>query len=580
VIPEILDGKPVLGISAGAFQSKGMLKKIYLPAGLRFIAATAFEACSSLKEIHIPASLETVDMKAFSGCKKLSDVWYEGTKEQWSRVRISTSSSENALLLKASIHCSGKEPDADALNDVKKKWFSEDVRYLLSEGFFKVSGGTFGSDENETGLDILNVLYDRSGNAKQYRDASDWAEKNGIAGADFSGAFTVGELAQVLFKTAVYNGFMEKAGTGAAGFTGEENLSAEQAEALRWADQKGYLKEIKENLSGYDVSRKATRAVSSSVLAAYLKSDDSSANRASGIYGRIQELLKDKGDGKMHVIALNLNKTGLSGKTGDSSFLIFPDGKTMMIDTGYGKCSDLMKDFLKKTGLSHLDYFVISHPHSDHIGNALLVLNTIYENGGTVGHFLYTGLDLKSSTTDDKVQSLLTEKGCGVNANVRAGDSFRIGEVDLKIYNPEDSDLTTASSDQSDKNVNQTSLAMKFTFGTSTYLTCGDLYAVKERSLAAEYGDALQADVIKANHHGTYTSSSMQWINTVKPSVVLAECDDIGSSENWRRFSGAGASYYNVGLDGMIMVDLDNAKGYTVTTQYDSFLREPVSRQE
>ena len=43
---------------------------------------------------------------------------------------------------------------------------------------------------------------------------------------------------------------------------------------------------------------------------------------------------------------------------------------------------------------------------------------------------------------------------------------------------------------------------MKFTYGKSTFLTSGDLYRDKELELIARYGEALKADVMKANHHG------------------------------------------------------------------------------
>ena len=74
---------------------------------------------------------------------------------------------------------------------------------------------------------------------------------------------------------------------------------------------------------------------------------------------------------------------------GESSFLILPDGTTMLIDVGdyapkdYPKMGELLPDTSRRAGewiaryvqrvnphKDQVDYLVISHFHSDHIGDA------------------------------------------------------------------------------------------------------------------------------------------------------------------------------------------------------------------
>lgn len=50
------------------------------------------------------------------------------------------------------------------------------------------------------------------------------------------------------------------------------------------------------------------------------------------------------------------------------------------------------------------------------------------------------------------------------------------------------------------------------------------------RKLAEQYGDLLKADVMKSNHHGTYTSNGQKWLQTVQPNAIITDAEDIGNA--------------------------------------------------
>ena len=64
---------------------------------------------------------------------------------------------------------------------------------------------------------------------------------------------------------------------------------------------------------------------------------------------------------------------------GDSIFIRLPDRKNMLIDCGendvHGKNFNTIKDHLNAYSVKTIDYFVLTHPDGDHIGNAQKVLN-------------------------------------------------------------------------------------------------------------------------------------------------------------------------------------------------------------
>ena len=114
---------------------------------------------------------------------------------------------------------------------------------------------------------------------------------------------------------------------------------------------------------------------------------------------------------------------------------------------------------------------------------------------------------------------------------------------------------------------------MKFTYGTSTYLTCGDIYQNKELELIDQYGEALAADVIKANHHGTHTSNYAEWLTAISPLAMFAPADDIGGTPLAKLAAELGIAYYSVGLDGLVMFKMGDSRNYEVISRYDSSLR-------
>ncbi|MCU0662927.1 MAG: MBL fold metallo-hydrolase [Myxococcota bacterium] len=66
----------------------------------------------------------------------------------------------------------------------------------------------------------------------------------------------------------------------------------------------------------------------------------------------------------------------------DSSLVFFPTGKIMMVDSATeGKFASTVLPFLKQHGIKHLDYYVETHPHPDHIGGrAALIANKIVDS--------------------------------------------------------------------------------------------------------------------------------------------------------------------------------------------------------
>lgn len=295
------------------------------------------------------------------------------------------------------------------------------------------------------------------------------------------------------------------------------------------------------------------------------------ADRRGTVIARVKAALASGGDGNIYILAPDLRVPDITAKTGDCTLVVFPRGAAMLIDAGLADSGAHVLGMLRELELTHLDYFLLTHPHTDHAGNALAVGAYVYGAGGTVDHYLYSGYRF-GKDTETRIWDFYKGKDTRIDRNFTAGKTLSIDGVSLEVFGPSQEEAASESTD--DAFVNNVSILLKLTYGGSTYLTGGDLYISQELKLVQRWGPRLQADVAKCNHHGLYTSNSREWLDAVRPKILLAENDDVGSSVLAEAVSrDLGAAYYSTGVDGDVLIVMDNNGNYQVMTQYHSNLR-------
>ncbi len=300
---------------------------------------------------------------------------------------------------------------------------------------------------------------------------------------------------------------------------------------------------------------------------------NSAVNRYDFLTGRIRDILAAGGDGTMYILdpkkfeSPDKNPT----KCGECTVIIFPKGTTMMIDGGNSHCVDRTLELVKAIGLKRVDYFVMSHSHSDHVNGAIKIAEYLYENGGSVGRYYAAPY---SAGKEPELREYLRRHGTEMHEDVMVPYEFpEIDGVSVEILSPAEEVLTVcremiAAERPGDAPVNNVSILMKFRFGQSSFLTGGDLYRDMERLLVSELGEKLQADVLKTNHHGTYTSSCAEWLDAVRPMIAFSEADDNGDQLLAEECERRGIAYYSEGLSGLIVIAMDGTRNYRVERQW------------
>lgn len=549
-------------IGGFSFGWNSTLETLIVPEGVRFISGRAFSRVDNLKTIYFPSTLESIDMYAFifgSGYGPISDVYYNGTKEDWAKVYLSSQGDNAHNLL----------PDSDTTwhylkeyayySDVAETaWYGKAV-YNLKDTQMIPTANTFGVNKVADTEWVLGVLFTRAGSPGFYADSLDWAKVNGIVSENTEKADSVSMniLAEILHHTALFNGY---------------TINLKSSTALAWCTTQGYISDYADNVSVQSTEAPLTRAEAASVLVAYLNSPFGSANRYDRLRDQMKVAYKAGGDGKMYILALH--HSGI-GKVGDSTLILMPGGQLMLIDTFR---SDGWTDYLKETldylEVTSLDYLVLSHGHSDHDYNLSNVANYLYDAGYTIGTYWSAG-NITSSREMDAI-SLMESKGVTIEKKIRMGTQRTIGVGTNAVV----VDFLWPTSAGAPGDNNNKSLTMKITYGDSSYLTGGDLFMDGELAIIELYKDNLQlieADVMKTNHHGSYSSNCREWIDVVNPSILLTHGDDNGDSALCYQYSLEGREWYSTGRDGGVLVIMDNNKNITVTTGYDTNLRKYVT---
>ena len=197
---------------------------------------------------------------------------------------------------------------------------------------------------------------------------------------------------------------------------------------------------------------------------------------------------------------------------GDAIGIRTPHGSWVLVDAGRAwRGSDAGRSVVlpylaRRRGA--LVAFILSHPHTDHVGGASSVIGALHPARYYDAAF--------AGDADAYRASLVKAREAGTAwARVHPGDSLAVDGVVLRFLAP-DSAWTAGLSDP-----NLASTIVLVRVGEVRILLVGDAERPEEDWLVARYGDSLRADVLKVGHHGSSTSSSGPFLDAVQPRLAL-----------------------------------------------------------
>lgn len=225
----------------------------------------------------------------------------------------------------------------------------------------------------------------------------------------------------------------------------------------------------------------------------------------------------------------------------DGALLQYGEGssaKYAMIDTGAGKYH-VTKDktyakknapayeYLKKMGVKHLEFVILTHPHQDHIGGLVKILkdktitiNTIYGNSLEVT-YLRSSDNVKKQTSEtakwtkfdsdtyksvkNEIEKRNNEEDESLHVKYvtpKAGSKIYLGQAQITFYGPLENDYKYGR--QVNLNIrqeNKYSIVTRIVYGKNSFLMTGDAQRETIEKIIKK-GYNLQAQVLKEPHHG------------------------------------------------------------------------------
>ena len=146
-----------------------------------------------------------------------------------------------------------------------------------------------------------------------------------------------------------------------------------------------------------------------------------------------------------------------------------------------------------------VDMLVLSHRDSDHTGGARAVL--AMHRGATLLSSIEEGHELQGARTAMRCQ---------------AGQRWTWDGVDFSVLHPLPADYAAPAKP------NALSCVLRVQAGDASALLAGDIEAPQEQVLLARGAD-LAADVLLVPHHGSRTSSSLAFVQAVRPRWALVQ---------------------------------------------------------
>ena len=260
----------------------------------------------------------------------------------------------------------------------------------------------------------------------------------------------------------------------------------------------------------------------------------------------------------------NFRVTFLDAGQGDASVVELPDGKVMLIDGSVGK-PDMGKiaiaPFLWSRGIRKIDYIVLSHPHPDHYGGLIYILDNF-----DIGEIWLSGRFIAGA---NEFFEVMNRKNVSYKILGR-GDMLEAEGYNIYVFHPYN-EYYSGSVRGEHTDHNNDSLVMKIETDETSVIFTGDIEKEAEENLA-HLGAWLDSDILKVPHHGSRTSSSEYFINAVSPQVAIVSAgmnNPFGHphKEILDRYYLAGVRLLRTDLHGAVAISA--AEGMLKVTTYD-----------
>ncbi|MGV8175601.1 MAG: ComEC/Rec2 family competence protein [Methanothrix sp.] len=257
--------------------------------------------------------------------------------------------------------------------------------------------------------------------------------------------------------------------------------------------------------------------------------------------------------------------------------------KSILIDGGSLKMGQMVESYLREQNVSRLDRVILTHPHDDHMGGLIKILEDlpveeVIESGQTDSSLLYKMF--KSLIDQKNISHRRVQRGQEIVLN----DDLKIDVLSPPLPSSPDLDNSspivlkipaeTVAVQIISGNINQNSLVLRVEYGNVSFLLMGDADTVTEGSLAASGCCNLSSNILKVGHHGGSSASSAPFLRCVMPEISIIQVGKDNfygypTQETLNALQEVGSEIYRTDRSGNIVITTDGLN-YSVSTEKNS----------
>ena len=179
---------------------------------------------------------------------------------------------------------------------------------------------------------------------------------------------------------------------------------------------------------------------------------------------------------------------------GDAVLISAPGDYHILVDGGeMGAYTREIRPYLQAQGIRALDLVVVTHPHEDHLGGVVRLLE---DDRIEVAQILESGY-AHATRLYERFLELALERGIPLRQGVE-GTTFKVGDLKGLVLHP-------PPTSWAGKDLNNNSLVLLLDWHSVRVLLTGDVEDLGEARLLMVYGDSLRANLLKVGHHGSDT---------------------------------------------------------------------------
>lgn len=257
--------------------------------------------------------------------------------------------------------------------------------------------------------------------------------------------------------------------------------------------------------------------------------------------------LENSGDMLVHFIDVG---------QGDAVLIQTSQG-SVLIDGGDNSAGPILLDYLHRVGITELTYIVATHPHADHIGGLIPVINNFPVGTVVMPDATHT------TVTFERFITAIEENDVDVQEAI-VGDTFYIESNTHRAL------FYIIAPNYAFTSLNDLSVGLRVEFGDRSLIFTGDAEEDGEMAIV-NAGHNIYSDVLHVGHHGSRTSTIPEFLEAVSPTIAVI---NVGRNNRYGhphepvldRLNEIGATIFRTDIQGHIILSTD---GVSISVDYE-----------